>query len=79
MSDRVRTTPLLILAGGFALLVLLMSHWKGLRSLIGMAFTSGINVGRDHITTTVNTLVLACVGAALPLLLLFTRTDQLLC
>ena len=39
-------------------------------------FTSGINVGRDHIATTVNTLVLAYVGAALPLLLLFTRTDQ---
>ncbi|HEX3723815.1 MAG TPA: YibE/F family protein [Nitrolancea sp.] len=211
--DRVRTTPLLILAGGFALLILLMSRWKGLRSLIGMAFTffvlveflmprildgdnpvvvsliaaflifgvtlflvhgigrmtvaavsgttmslvltailavlfvtltqltglgseeagylqapigggtidprglllggiiigalgvlddvtvsqsstvfelrkanpaytmqrlftSGINVGRDHIATTVNTLVLAYVGAALPLLLLFTRTDQ---
>jgi uncharacterized membrane protein len=211
--DRVRTTPILILAGGFALLILVMSRWKGLRSLIGMAFTffvlveflmprildgqnpvlisliaaflifgvtlflvhgigrmtvaavsgttmsllltaflavlfvsltrltglgseeaaylqapigggtldprglllggiiigalgvlddvtvsqsstvfelrkanpaytaqrlftSGIKVGRDHIATTVNTLVLAYVGAALPLLLLFTRTDQ---
>jgi uncharacterized membrane protein len=39
-------------------------------------FSSGIKVGRDHIATTVNTLVLAYVGAALPLMLLFTRTDQ---
>lgn len=39
-------------------------------------FGSGIKVGRDHIATTVNTLVLAYVGAALPLMLLFTRADQ---
>jgi uncharacterized membrane protein len=39
-------------------------------------FRSGLTVGQDHIATTVNTLVLAYVGAALPLMLLFTRADQ---
>ena len=35
-------------------------------------FKHGMNIGRDHIAAMVNTLVLAYVGAALPLLLLFT-------
>ena len=35
-------------------------------------FTSGLRIGRDHIASTVNTLVLAYAGASLPLLLLFT-------
>lgn len=35
-------------------------------------YTAALRVGRDHVAATVNTLVLACVGAALPLLLLFT-------
>lgn len=35
-------------------------------------FTSGMRVGRDHVASTVNTLFLAYVGAALPLLLLFS-------
>jgi uncharacterized membrane protein len=39
-------------------------------------FRSGLKVGRDHIATTVNTLVLAYVGASLPLMLLFTQSDQ---
>ena len=34
-------------------------------------FTEGLSVGRDHLSATVNTLVLAYVGAALPLLLIF--------
>ncbi|MGI9556755.1 MAG: YibE/F family protein, partial [Solirubrobacterales bacterium] len=32
-------------------------------------------VGRDHITATVNTLVLAYVGASLPVLLIFSASD----
>lgn len=36
---------------------------------------SGLRVGRDHVAATVNTLVLAYAGAALPLLLLFTLSD----
>lgn len=35
-------------------------------------FRSGLNVGRDHIASTVNTLLLAYAGASLPLLLLFS-------
>ena len=39
----------------------------GFRSLFG----EGIQVGRDHLGATINTLVLAYVGAALPVLLIF--------
>lgn len=35
-------------------------------------YTRAIDVGRDHISATVNTLVLAYVGAALPVLLIFS-------
>ncbi|HEY6777250.1 MAG TPA: YibE/F family protein [Thermoleophilaceae bacterium] len=41
------------------------------RELFGRA----LEVGRDHVSATVNTLVLAYVGAALPILLLFSATD----
>lgn len=37
---------------------------------------SGIRVGRDHIASTVNTLLLAYAGASTPLLLLFAVSDQ---
>jgi uncharacterized membrane protein len=40
----------------------------GLRRLFGLA----LDVGRDHVSATVNTLVLAYVGASLPILLLFS-------
>jgi uncharacterized membrane protein len=40
------------------------------RGLFGRA----LHVGRDHVSATVNTLVLAYVGAALPLLLIFSAT-----
>jgi uncharacterized membrane protein len=39
-------------------------------------YSSALGVGRDHISSTVNTLFLAYVGAALPLLLLFTEASQ---
>jgi uncharacterized membrane protein len=35
-------------------------------------FTRALDVGRDHVSATVNTLVLAYAGASLPLLLVFT-------
>jgi uncharacterized membrane protein len=41
------------------------------RRLLAMA----LEVGRDHVSATVNTLVLAYVGAALPILLLFSAAD----
>lgn len=37
---------------------------------------SGIRVGRSHIASTVNTLLLAYAGASVPLLLLFAASDQ---
>jgi uncharacterized membrane protein len=37
-------------------------------------YSSAIRIGRDHIASTVNTLVLAYTAAALPLLLLFTQS-----
>jgi uncharacterized membrane protein len=43
----------------------------GFRQLFGRA----LNVGRDHVSATVNTLVLAYVGASLPILLLFSAAD----
>jgi uncharacterized membrane protein len=39
-------------------------------------YRSGLHIGRDHIASTVNTLVLAYAGASLPLLLLFTLARQ---
>jgi uncharacterized membrane protein len=43
----------------------------GFRALFGRA----LEVGRDHVSATVNTLVLAYVGAALPILLIFSAAD----
>ena len=42
----------------------------------GKLYRSAITIGRDHIASTVNTLVLAYVGAGLPLLLLFQQGQQ---
>jgi uncharacterized membrane protein len=39
-------------------------------------YRAGARIGRDHIASVVNTLVLAYAGAALPLLLLFTIADS---
>ena len=35
-----------------------------------------MRIGRDHVASAVNTLVLAYAGASLPLLLLFTLSGQ---
>ena len=37
-------------------------------------YAAGIRIGRDHIASTVNTLVLAYAAAALPLLLIYTQS-----
>jgi uncharacterized membrane protein len=42
----------------------------------GELYRSAVRIGRDHISSTVNTLFLAYAGAALPLLLLFTQAGQ---
>jgi uncharacterized membrane protein len=42
---------------------------------LGELFARAMKVGRDHVTATVNTLVLAYAGASLPVLLLFSTGD----
>jgi uncharacterized membrane protein len=39
-------------------------------------YRAGLRIGRDHVASTVNTLVLAYVGASLPLMLLFVLGEQ---
>jgi uncharacterized membrane protein len=39
-------------------------------------YAAGLRIGRDHIASTVNTLVLAYAGASLPLLVLFTLSSR---
>ncbi|MGB8361979.1 MAG: YibE/F family protein, partial [Acidimicrobiia bacterium] len=39
-------------------------------------YAAGLRVGRDHIVSTVNTLLLAYAGASLPLLIFFTLASQ---
>ena len=41
----------------------------------GQLFAVAQRVGRDHVSATVNTLVLAYVGASLPILLIFSSSD----
>lgn len=43
---------------------------------IGNIYKAAIRIGRDHIASTVNTLVLAYAGASLPLLILFSMSDR---
>lgn len=42
----------------------------------GMIYKQAMNVGRDHISSMVNTLVLAYAGASLPLLLIFVNNPH---
>jgi uncharacterized membrane protein len=42
----------------------------------GQLFTSALTIGRDHISSTVNTLFLAYAGATLPLLMLFSGIGE---
>ncbi len=41
----------------------------------GELFSRALSVGRDHVSATVNTLVLAYVGASLPILLIFSSAE----
>jgi uncharacterized membrane protein len=42
----------------------------------GGLFTAAMRIGRDHVASAVNTLVLAYAGASLPLMLLFSLSGQ---
>jgi uncharacterized membrane protein len=43
---------------------------------VGQLYRAGVRIGRDHIASTVNTLVLAYAGASLPLLILFSVSGR---
>lgn len=43
---------------------------------LGFLYRRAMNIGRDHVAATVNTLVLAYAGASLPMLLMFSLNDQ---
>jgi len=51
-------------------------HHRNRRLTVAELITSGIRVGREHIASTVNTLLLAYAGASMPLLLVFAASDQ---
>ncbi|MCP5032158.1 MAG: YibE/F family protein [Actinomycetia bacterium] len=51
-------------------------HHRNSRLTVAELITSGIRVGREHIASTVNTLLLAYAGASMPLLLVFAASDQ---
>ena len=63
--DYIRSTPLLILASLFAIAVLLMSRWKGLRSLIGMGFSLFVIIGYivPHILAGEDPLMVSILGS----------------
>jgi uncharacterized membrane protein len=42
----------------------------------GELYRSALRIGRDHVGSTVNTLLLAYAGASLPLMLLFVLSNQ---
>lgn len=54
--------------------------WELRRSSPGLSarkvYSAGVRIGRDHIAATVNTLVLAYAGAAMPLLLMFAESGM---
>jgi uncharacterized membrane protein len=49
-------------------------HRADERASFGSLYAAGIRIGRDHIASATNTLVLAYTAAALPLLLLFSQS-----
>ncbi|MEX2161811.1 MAG: YibE/F family protein [Anaerolineales bacterium] len=65
--DFVRTTPLLLLAAAFAVAILMISRWKGLRSLVSMAFSLFVIVAYiiPHILAGENPLAVSIMGSAI--------------
>ena len=50
-------------------------HQANPKLSVAELYKRGLSVGREHISSLINTLALAYVGAALPLILIFTQTD----
>jgi uncharacterized membrane protein len=51
-------------------------HQANPRQSVRQLYASALRIGQDHISSVINTLLLAYVGAALPLLLLFSQTGE---
>jgi len=66
-TEHVRTTPLLWLLAAFVVAILLISRWKGLRSLLSMAFSLWIIVYYiiPHILTGEDPVRVSIIGSAL--------------
>lgn len=66
-SDFIRTTPLLVLTAAFAIAILVISRWKGLRSLVSMAFSLLVIIGYiiPHILAGEDPLLVSIIGSAL--------------
>jgi uncharacterized membrane protein len=66
-TEHVRTTPLLWLLATFVLAILLISRWKGLRSLLSMAFSLWVIVSYivPHILTGEDPVRVSIIGSAL--------------
>ncbi|MGH2581430.1 MAG: YibE/F family protein [Anaerolineales bacterium] len=66
-SDFVRSTPLLILVLAFALAILVISRWKGLRSLLSLAFSLLVIIGYiiPHILAGEDALLVSIIGSAI--------------
>jgi uncharacterized membrane protein len=72
-QDFQRRAPLAVRAIAFVAAVVACGRWRGLRALLalgcGLVVVVRFAIGRDHVASTVNTLVLAYAGASLPLLI----------
>ena len=70
--ERVEQAELVLVSIRSEMAVGLVNHLQRHAHPSGRLSGRGISVGRDHIAATVNTLVLAYAGAALPVLLVFS-------
>jgi len=66
-TEHVRTTPLLWLLAAFVLAILLISRWKGLRSLLSMAFSLWVIISYivPHILTGEDPVRVSIIGSAI--------------
>ncbi len=65
--DYVRSAPLLLLTGIFAIAILVISRWKGLRSLLSMVFSLFVIIGYiiPHILSGEDPLTVSIIGSAI--------------
>lgn len=64
-DDYVRTRPILILFGAFVLSILILGRWKGLRSLLSLAFSMLVIIGYivPHILAGENPVKVSLIGS----------------